>query len=556
MPDGRAWELVSPPNKHGAGLEPISREGSVIQAAENGSALTYVATAPISSDPAGNRAIEYSQAIARRTGEGWVSEDIATQHEEVAQVEVGSNVEYKFFSEDLSFGLVEPKGGTPLPPLVAGAEKTIYRRDDRDGTYLPLVTKANVREGAVFGDEAVENTLTFAGATPNLRQVALYSNEALTAQYPADSNKYENLYEWSGGLLGQVNVLPKRKTTAEEGLPLVSLGNADGKLVRHAVSDNGSRVVWSAGSHLYLRDMQSEETVQVDMPEAGVTGGEGAPEYQDASSDGSRVFFTDGTRLTGNATEGEENAGNLYVFEVTGDKPLQGKLVDLTHELTEGESAAVLGVIPGASEDGSYVYFVANGALASGASEGNCRPFPKQGHTCSLYVVHNNGTAWEAPTFIATLSNEDKPDWGEGTDLTNMTARVSPNGEYIAFMSEASLTGYDNGDASSGEADEEVYLYDARTGALTCASCNPTGSPHGVRDPEFSAEPQGPGPMLVDQPGVWSGHWLAGSVVGPDLDGLDACAASAALPHGQRSPLLQQQRCPRAGRCQRHRGRL
>ena len=218
LPDGRTWEMVSPPNKHGAGLEPIADEGSVIQAAANGNALTYVATGPISSHPAGNRAVEYSQAIAHRTADGWVSGDIATQHEEVAHLEVGSQVEYKFFSEDLSYGLAEPPGETPLPPLESGAEKTLYRRDDGNGTYLPLVTKANVRAGAVFGDEAAEDTLTFVDATPDLAHVALASTEALTAAYPGSSNSEKdlNLYEWSNGVLGQVNVLPDGKTTVEE----------------------------------------------------------------------------------------------------------------------------------------------------------------------------------------------------------------------------------------------------------------------------------------------------------------------------------------------------
>ena len=49
----------------------------------------------------------------------------------------------------------------------------------------------------------------------------------------------------------------------------------------------------------------------------------------------------------------------------------------------------------------------------------------------------------------------------ERDGLTGMTSRVSPNGEYQAFMSERSLTGYDNTDANSGVPDEEVYLYDA-----------------------------------------------------------------------------------------------
>jgi hypothetical protein len=47
-------------------------------------------------------------------------------------------------------------------------------------------------------------------------------------------------------------------------------------------------------------------------------------------------------------------------------------------------------------------------------------------------------------------------------------------------MSRGSLTGYDNTDAASGEADQEVFLYDstanAGAGELRCVSCNPSGA--------------------------------------------------------------------------------
>src|SRR5262249_19710914 len=43
LPDTRAWELVTPPNKHGAPVEALTAEGGWILAAEDGSALTYVA---------------------------------------------------------------------------------------------------------------------------------------------------------------------------------------------------------------------------------------------------------------------------------------------------------------------------------------------------------------------------------------------------------------------------------------------------------------------------------------------------------------------------------
>jgi hypothetical protein len=63
----------------------------------------------------------------------------------------------------------------------------------------------------------------------------------------------------------------------------------------------------------------------------------------------------------------------------------------------------------------------------------------------------------------------------------------------------------------SHAADEEVYVYDAESNSTVCASCNPTGErPTGVFDP--SAE--SPVSLLVDEPHVWEGHWLAASVPG------------------------------------------
>ena len=53
LPDGRGWEMVSPPDKHGALLEPI-RETGVVQAAAAGDALTYLADAPSEAEPPGN----------------------------------------------------------------------------------------------------------------------------------------------------------------------------------------------------------------------------------------------------------------------------------------------------------------------------------------------------------------------------------------------------------------------------------------------------------------------------------------------------------------------
>ena len=47
LPDGREWEMVSPPNKDGAALEtPMSQLGLAMQASTDGDAVTYTASAP------------------------------------------------------------------------------------------------------------------------------------------------------------------------------------------------------------------------------------------------------------------------------------------------------------------------------------------------------------------------------------------------------------------------------------------------------------------------------------------------------------------------------
>jgi hypothetical protein len=71
-------------------------------------------------------------------------------------------------------------------------------------------------------------------------------------------------------------------------------------------------------------------------------------------------------------------------------------------------------------------------------------------------------------------------------------------------MSTASLTGYDNRDALSGQPDAEVYLYDAVSRGLVCASCNPTGArPTGEYDTRE---------LEMDRTQAWVGEWLSAMI--------------------------------------------
>lgn len=538
LPDHRAWEMVSPSNKHGAAIEALTHEGGTILAAEDGDAITYVANGAITEQAEGNRSFEPQQVLSTRNASGWSTQDIATPEDRALGVN-GGDPEYRFFSSDLSLALVEPYGTEP--PLAPGvsqeamylradeplepqgeAEALLYGQAREDGArmqppnvgYLPVLSEASAPEAPAGA------TATFLGATEDLEDVIMRSGEALTG--PSSG---PGLYEWSGDELRFVSELPEEEgKTGKPAGGSVALGYYE--VQAHAISADGARVIWTASeespAHLYMRDFSDNraQTIQLDKAEGVTEPGTGSAKFQTASSNGSRVFFTDKEVLARSASAepvtGEEDLYECEIIEA-GDQ-LACDLRDLTIPLGTHEHAAVQGALLGSSEDGSTVYLVAHGVLASNQNE---RHETAVAGDDNLYELHYDGRQWTT-TFIAVLSGEDSPDWDAGDTVTPqentafLTARVSPNGEYLAFMSQRSLTGYDNEDQSSerpGERlDQEVYLYRSSTHNLTCASCNPTGTqPVGVLDEKDSGEGLG---LVADRREIWRGQWLAASIPG------------------------------------------
>jgi DNA-binding beta-propeller fold protein YncE len=532
LPDGRQWEMVSPPQKEGVLIEPISGAGddypgAAVQASANGDGISYVTDAPTEAGAQGYS--NFVQVLSLRSPDGWSSRDLPGPHAVSTGVSL-SGQEYRLFSEDLSLAVLQPMG--PFVPSLspeASEQTTMLRTDYLNGDasepclpasmhcYRPLVTGkegyANVPPGTVFGlqggnpcEGAIYCGPEFVGGTPDLSHVVLSSpGPALTPGGPAGG-----LYEWNGGeppakQLKPVSILPPNNEGKE--LPTASgqigSGSDNGKIeARHAISNDGSRVFWSGGGpdggHLNMRDMVKEETLAI--------GGPSEDMFQAANSEGTTVFFTEGGSLFECAI-GEEG-GRLEC------DPPTGQATDLT------PSGGVLGTIMGASEDGSWVYFVANSALAPSARAGSCPESTKSqavtpNVVCNLYVRHGGVTR-----LVAVLSGNDSPDWGGEGFLKHLTARVSPDGKWLAFMSERSLTGYDNADAVSGRPDEEVYLYHApadlatESGNLDCASCNPTGArPHGVESENDTGSGFSNIPLAAGSSETWTWpSWLAGNV--------------------------------------------
>jgi hypothetical protein len=407
--------------------------------------------------------------------------------------------------------------------------------------YTPLMTSETDGAETKFGGH-----LEFLDATSDLQHVIFESSVPLTS-----GKSSGGLFEWnSGAPVRLVSILPGGEPAPDETIQAPTLGNAENLNVHHAISDDGNRVIFTTGDekHLYLRDVARGETIAINAPQGHEDtergpGGNQVPEpdeelqevfFQTASSDGSKVFFTDTARLTEDSTLDpvvEGSAADLYELEIVSgpDEPLRGRLNDLTADSSVGR-ADVLNLLLGSDEEANRVYFMANGVLAPGATPGGCvrdeenEEAEQPGATCNLYLSEASAGGQRTTRFIASLSARDGADWGS-TDSSAMpplhanlslsSARVSPDGNFLTFMSDRRLTGYDNEDAVSGEPDEEVFVYDARSERLSCASCNPNHSgdgfqpPAGVLDKTDAGEGNG---LLVDRSELWRGHWLAASL--------------------------------------------
>jgi hypothetical protein len=395
LPDCRAWELVSPVDKNGGAIQGFGGNsgGDVLQAAANGEAATYSSSA---SFDGGLGAPTASQYIARRGEGGWASDNITAPTLSGAYGNANTGVPYQLFSTDLARGL-----------LLNGR---------RCGEAEPCPRSYSLREsaGGALTPSPEEPDLRFAGASPDLRHVVLSTCAALSpdaTEVPGGGGGCDpsapNLYQWSGGALQLVNLLPGQT----EGTPGATLA-AQGA----AVSADGSRVyfITTEDGALYLREAGGPTK---EVPE---TVG-GAWSFQTTSADGSLAFFIKGS--------------HLFRYSAAAQTA-----TDLT------PAGGVVGVL-GASEDGSRVYY----ATASGL------------------FLRNGGTTTEVAPGAGAAAESDYPP-------TTGTARLSPDGSHLAFLSEASLTGYDNTDQRTGEPDSEVYVYaPSGGGSLACVSCNPTG---------------------------------------------------------------------------------
>jgi DNA-binding beta-propeller fold protein YncE len=489
--DDRAWELVSPAQKNSAEVAVPNFAGGLIEdstiriqaGAASGEAITYTS---FTSFGKAESAPGTSQYLSKRTASGWATENISPFGLQAFPLVPP----YQGFSADLGTGAFKVREPA-LTPDCPEAYENLYLRYNESGAIECLTPEV---PDFVPGSKVC---FSYAGASADGTR-AFFAATAIYAGAPTGTQNGFNLYEWSAAEgLKLISVLP----AAQGGGPAPpepknSFGSAGDSSfcqvgqtnMRHVISADGSRAIWTyvpaaseeekkegkkPASQLLVR-VNGTETLQLDAAAKSVNpknSGNGL--FWAASEQGSVVYFTSPNRLV-SGSKAETGAPDLYRFQ--DGQPL----VDLTKASLTGTPADVQGVL-GASDDGAYVYFVAKGALSEAANAAGQKAVEGK---YNLYLSHEGKTS-----FVATLSVEDNRDWE--TQPKGLTARVSPDGRHLAFVSiEAkALVGYDS-TVAEGEHCRyalnqgligspicpQAFLYDAEADALTCASCNPTGA--------------------------------------------------------------------------------
>jgi hypothetical protein len=470
LPDGRAWELVSPVEKNGGGVASVVTR---TRAAAEGNAVAYVSLAGFG-DVAGMGANgEYESVRDATPGtQGWSTHSIMPKLAPVSANAVftaGLSLYTGEFSSDLNAGVLTTFTNLSGDPNLEDVTNLYLRRDLNTpgaGTYQTL-TACSICTAPLRLFQAPR----LVGASANYEHVVFEAWAQLTADAPSEPSScvQENsqcaplLYEWDQGVVRYVGNLP----AAEGGRPAASSIGARQSdnatvLPNGSISEDGSRVLFtvpqenSLAGPLYMR-IDHSTTVRVSAGELTE-----APDphanafFQAANPDLSKVVFISDRQLTDTPV----GVRPLYLYDAT--QP-EGHHLTLIAGETEG--------VVGASSDVSYVYFLSSERLLPNQPE-----FPSAAPD-GIYLWHNG-----AISLVGSIPGFDSAEVDVvGRVADAYGARVTPSGKYLLFTSHSGegLTGYNQSIEQPGceGTCSELYLYSAEDHSLKCASCNPTGVP-------------------------------------------------------------------------------
>jgi hypothetical protein len=493
LPDCRAYEMVTPPAKNGGDVMPDTGRTRV---AVSGDAVSFASLTSFGDALGAGIGTDYVSQRQGLTGtSGWSTHSIEPPRDALSFAAAIQGMDAKYvgeFSDDLSHAVVSSYTPLTNAPAVANVSNLFVRTNalSSDPGSYELLSDCPAC-GSPLSDTVGLYRPRIAAATPDLGDIIFEATRNLTADAPAQPffctfvgvNCQPRLYEWDHGTLRLAGILPDGSAAVRS---IAGAGATQSRYTIGTLSNDGSRVFFTVPSSasgldgpLYMR-VDHASTIQLNASErtdcADNNPCTGAPEpdpngpqpgnFQTASADGSKVFFTSDEQLTDAPLTG------LYMYDAS--------LPDSApHNLTAIGGAAN-GVV-GASEDGSYVYFIAQALLLPGQPA-----FPPE-NVFGIYAWHD-GTL----TFVGSLPDPGNNLLGAFTiwSIRPRTARVTPDGKSLLFLADSGigLTGFDQGNHCGRQANAacaDVYLYRAVDDSLTCVSCN-FGGPPATTDATFA----------------------------------------------------------------------
>jgi hypothetical protein len=508
----RAYELVSPPDKHGAD---VVADGRRTRVAADGSAVGFISLGAFGDAVGTGVVTEYLSVRltdpAPRSN-GWTTHAITPRQEAGSLVGILTALEPMYvgeFSPDLQRGVFFTRSSVTDDPFVSRA-LNLYRRTDlrSPGTGLyELVTECPLCELTAMplpplpGDNAAFRLRPeLAGSSPDLGRIIFESQQRLTGDTPSVGGQ-ARLYEWSDGEVRLVGRVPRSSVIEcdDAGGPdpcspyPVSVGGQGGTidvLTPHTVSDgsDGHRRIFfttptdSAGTtpapdgiegNVFMR-VDESVSVRLNASERTVPDAYSRAKYWDATPDGTRVLISTAQALTDDAPADGQN--KLYMYDASKASSEPNNLTFLSADGEGNDQGVALGPI-GMSADAQSVYFVAAGQLVAGEPElvGNHGIY--LWHSGSLEFI---GRINDFGASIESTSHELLTT-GANMNINPRQARVSQDGRRLLFsaLDGSGLLGYDHGRCVSalGVGCRELYVYSADSGALACVSCNPSGAP-------------------------------------------------------------------------------
>lgn len=472
LPDGRGYEIVSPPIKHGieAGYAQSAEETDISPlyavSSPNGRRVVYTTGGPAGST---TTAAE-SYALSERAGGNWQASGVlppavstgnfslitpaffypAAELDRFAFTAIGAFAGYPDVSHSPNLYVTR---GTAEDPALGNSLEPEWLAEPQIANPQPAL-----------GQFRTVSSLAIDGASSNLQTVFFEYHGTLLPEDEGREEGAPGFYEWKDGVLHNAGELPdgEYSPTGARGAAHVGFSSPAPEYFNQ-VSTDGKRAFFtsvpSGGSpeQIYVR-LNGERSVLVSRDE--LLQKEGEPPVPSptapvgsllktviyASPDGDRVFFVDDSQLTANAPEG--TGEKVYEFNV------ETETLTYLPNVAFGKGPAVIAL----SEDGSKLMYV--------------DAVKKPWH---INTWQETASGAQEISEVATVQRPIKPEFE--------SARATADGSVFVFAAKAEVKPVAPSPAeatlNTSSRYVEVYRYAAANNELSCVSCPGSGAPTG-----------------------------------------------------------------------------